>query len=139
MGRPPHDDEADQVTDQVAHMVAKLWQWHQGDFCPVDTWSPPINLYRLERRLEVCVDLAGVDRKTIDVTVEPGQLIIRGMRHAPEPPHGEREGMRILAMEIDHGRFCRTIDLPNLVDLPRVESEYKLGLLWIRLPLREPG
>lgn len=138
MGHPPHD-ELDQVSDQVAHLVSKLWQWHHGDFCPVDTWAPPINLYRLERRLEVCVDLAGVDRKSIDVNIEPGQLVIRGIRHAPEPPHDQREGMRILAMEIDHGRFCRTIELPNVVDLPRVESEYKNGLLWIRLPLRDPG
>lgn len=135
----PSQDELDQIGDQVSHMVSKLWQWNQGEFCPTDTWSPPINLYRLDRRLEVCVDLAGIDRRQVEVRVEPGKLTVRGERRSPEPPGAGRERMRILAMEIDHGRFCRTIVLPQGVDLARVESEYKHGLLWIRLPLREPG
>jgi HSP20 family molecular chaperone IbpA len=132
-------DEFEQVAGQLSQMMNKLWQWHTGDFCPVDTWSPAINYYRLERRIEICMDLSGVDRKHIDIRVEPGQLVVRGMRHAPEPSRQAGDLMRIDAMEIDHGRFCRTIRLPEHVDLVRVESEYDNGLLWIRLPLRAPG
>lgn len=47
--------------------------------------------------------------------------------------------MRILTMEIDHGSFRRVIKLPERVDLARIESEYKNGLLWVRLPLRDAG
>lgn len=132
-------DEFDQVTNQISQMMNKLWQWHTGEFCPVDTWSPAINSYRLERRIVICVDLAGIDRKHVEVRVEPGQLTIRGVRHPPEPRFSPGELLRIDSMEIDHGRFCRMLRLPDQVDLLRVESEYVDGLLWIRLPLREPA
>ncbi len=133
-------DEFDQLADHMSQMVNNLWQWHTGDFCPIDTWSPPINLYRLKTRIEVCVDLAGVEPQSIDLRIEPGQLVIRGSRRAPEPRQKlPQEKMQILAMEIDHGRFCRTVALPSQVDLVKVESEYEAGLLWIRLPLRSAG
>lgn len=132
-------DEIEQVSEQLSQIVNKLWQWHESSFCPVDSWSPPINMYKLDRRYEVCVDLAGLQPKSIDVRVEPGTLTIRGVRHAPEPVRLPSEPMRILAMEIDHGAFCRQIPLPDQIDLTRVESEYTQGFLWIRLPMRQHG
>lgn len=137
--RSPPRDELEQVAGHLNEMISKLWQWHSGDFCPVDTWSPPINFYRFERRVEVCVDIAGVDPKKIDVNVQPGVLTIRGARLAPEPKREPGEPMRIETMEIDHGRFCRVVQLPEHVDLTKVESQYLGGMLWVRLPFREPG
>ncbi len=109
-----------------------------GDFSTSRCWSPLVNIYRRARQLDVCVDLAGLDRKAIDVSLESNRLIIRGYRTAPEPRQ-EAEAMQILAMEIDHGPFSREIPLPDNVDRPRVTSAYEDGLLWIRLPLREPA
>jgi len=127
------------TADQIGQIAGTFWQWHFGDFSPGDSWAPPINVYRLDWRVEVCVCLAGVDKKTIDVAVKPGLLTVRGTREAPETAHGEGESMRILSMEIDHGPFCREVRLPEQVDLARVESEYRDGLLWIHLPLRYEG
>jgi HSP20 family protein len=132
-------EDIDVMASQLSQMMNKLWQWHTGDFCPIDTWSPSINVYRFDKRIELCCDLAGIEPRSIDVLVEPGRLLIRGLRQPPEPLRHEGEGMRILSMEIDHGPFCRTIRLPDQIDLTKVESEYRSGLLWIRLPLREPG
>lgn len=139
MPKNPPNDPVAHASTQMTQMLNRLWQWHESNFCPVDSWSPSINLYRMERRIEVCVDLAGMVARSIDVQVEPGRLTIRGVRAAPEPPRREGEAMRIVSMEIDHGAFCRVIGLPDQVDLTRVESEYTNGLLWIRLPLRIPG
>ncbi|MCC6579066.1 MAG: Hsp20/alpha crystallin family protein [Phycisphaeraceae bacterium] len=139
MSRGFPSDDFDEMSVQVSQMIGKLWQWHYGDFSPKDSWSPTINVYRLPRRLAVCVDLAGLDKQTIDVRVETGKLAIRGVRPAPDPPRSPEEPMRILTMEIDHGPFRREIKLPEQVDLSRVESHYDGGLLWIYLPLRNPG
>ena len=128
--------------DQPAISSSRLRQWsfqvvpQKFGFCPVDSWTPLVNLYQLDDRIEVCVDLAGVDPKKIDVQIEPGRLIISGERGTPEPPREDGETIRIVAMEIDHGQFCRTVALPDVVDIRRAESEYKSGLLWVRLPLR---
>ncbi len=132
-------EEFEELSDQLDSIVNRLWQRHFQDFCPSDAWAPPINLYRFERRLEVCADLAGVDGRSIDVRVEPGRLVIRGFRAAPEPTGQGKANMQIIAMEINHGPFCRTVNLPDNIDLARVKTQYRNGLLWIHLPLRDQG
>ena len=120
-------------------MVGKVWQFQYGDFCPTDSWAPPVNVYHLSERIEIAVDLAGIDRSNLDVRIEPRRLTIAGVRQPPEPDRPDNERMRIAAMEIDHGSFCRMIPLPDAVDLPRAKSEYVDGILWIHLPLRADG
>ncbi|MEM1354671.1 MAG: Hsp20/alpha crystallin family protein [Planctomycetota bacterium] len=96
-------------------------------------WTPQINFYQSANTLRVCVDLAGVPREQIGVSVEPGRLVITGVRLVPEPE--DTEAHRIRVMEIDHGRFERVVSLPEQVDLDQVTSHYLDGLLWISLPL----
>ena len=111
---------------------------HFRDFCPVDSWVPSVNLYRTRQRIDVCVDLAGVEASSVFVQMEMGQLVIRGVRTAPQPPARAHDQMRIISMEIDHGSFCRTISLPIQVDQMQIQTQYTKGLLWVRLSLVEP-
>ena len=37
-------------------------------------------------------------------------------------------------MEIDHGGFCREVELPEDVDRDRIAANYRNGMLWIELP-----
>lgn len=108
-----------------------------GQYRAAESWAPAMNVYHLPGRLAVCVDLAGVTREQIEVQLAPGKLSVAGRRTAPEPARADDEPMRIFTMEIDHGRFCRTLALPMHVDLDRATSEYRDGMLWITLPLRE--
>ncbi len=137
MTSPPRD-ETDAPGAEIAHVVTRFWRWQYGEFSPGGSWSPQINVYRLPDRMELCMELAGVDRPSIHVHVEPCRLAIRGRRSCPEPDHRPDEPIRIVCMEIDHGTFRREINLPPNVDLERVESVYSNGLLWIHLPLTEP-
>jgi HSP20 family protein len=101
------------------------------------TWEPAINAYRCDKCIRVCVDLAGVDRSRIDLTVEPERLILRGVRDVPEPTHDEGRAVQLLAMEIDYGPFEREVRLPASVDIEKVHAEQRNGLLWISLPLKQ--
>jgi HSP20 family protein len=98
------------------------------------TWQPAINAYRCEKGIRICVDLAGVDRKAIDLRVEPYSVVIRGTREVPEPKDSEGGPVEMLAMEIDYGPFERSVDLFDEVDIEKVHAEQKDGLLWIHLP-----
>ncbi len=127
--------QLDRVMDQLLHR-------HYPPLRTTNTWAPAINAYRLPDRLEVCVELAGVERGSIEVSVDAGRLTIRGVRQTPRPPGegvGEAGGpahIHILAMEIDDGAFERTVSLPREVDVRRVSAEQINGLLWVRLPLK---
>lgn len=100
-------------------------------------WEPAINAYRCENCIRICVDLAGVDRSLIDLTVEPRRLVIRGARELPEPTGDEGCAQQLLAMEIDYGPFEREINLPVEVELDQAHAEQRNGFLWIALPLRK--
>lgn len=124
-------------SNRLEQAFTQAWHWHYRDCQVQDTWSPSINIYRLPDRLEICVDLSGVQRESIDLRVEPGHLTLRGIRSTPEPQRGTGELMRIVNMEIDHGPFCRAVALPENIDSAQVESRYDNGLLWVHLPLRD--
>ena len=100
-------------------------------------WEPAINAYRCETCIRICVDLAGVERSLIDLTVEPRRVVIRGTRGLPEPTHEEGSAMQLLAMEIDYGPFMREVPLPAEVEIDQAHAEQRNGLLWISLPLKE--
>lgn len=100
---------------------------------PHAPWQPPMNAYLCDKSIRVCFDLAGVDKQHIDIQIEPGRLVVRGVRKAQEP--AEHYPQQILAMEIDHGPFRRELRLPAQVLRDEVTAEHHNGLLWINLPL----
>jgi HSP20 family protein len=103
----------------------------------IPTWQPAINAYRSDNWVRVCVDLAGVDRSDIELTVEPKRLTIRGAREVPEPPkEKKRDAVHMLVMEIDYGPFERTIELRDEIEVQKAHAEQQNGLLWIHLPLK---
>ncbi len=101
------------------------------------TWRPAINAYRCESCVRICVDLAGVDRPEIDLTISGQQLSLRGVREVPEPDGKSGPALQMIAMEIDYGPFERQIQLPDDVEVEKVHAEQKNGLLWIHLPLKK--
>jgi HSP20 family molecular chaperone IbpA len=114
----------------------ELSRSHFSRFAP-HGWEPAINAYRCEKSIRICVDLAGVDRAFINLTVEPRRVVIRGTRELPEPTDDEGCALQLLAMEIDYGPFIREVPLPAEVEIEQAHAEQRNGLLWISLPLKE--
>lgn len=99
-------------------------------------WQPAINAYRCEKCVRICVDLAGVEKSEIDLTVEPRRIVLQGTRDVPEPGDEEGRALQTIAMEIDYGPFARELELPTEVDVAEARAEQRNGLLWIILPLK---
>ena len=107
------------------------------NFRPSETWAPNVNLYETDHAYLVCVDLAGVEKREIDVIVEQQTLRIRGTREVPTPEDccgDQKIRARIHLMEIDHGHFCREVDLPANVERDQIAASHRNGMLWIELP-----
>jgi HSP20 family protein len=105
---------------------------------PPSAWQPAINAYLCDGSLVIYAELAGVDAATVSVRVSERQLVITGRRESPERRLRE-EGVRcaqLLAMEIEHGPFARTLSLPVDVDAAEARVEQTAGLLQIVLPFR---
>lgn len=102
-------------------------------YYPDESWTPAMNLYEDMRNYYAVLNLAGVGSQAIELDVNGGKLTIAGHRPTPPPPevHGK---LKLFHMEIDHGRFCRTLELPRGVDANKIEAVYRAGQLLITMP-----
>lgn len=92
-------------------------------------WTPAADVYNREDEFLIFVDLPGVSREALDISLDNDRLFIRGER----PPDAEAEER----MERPHGRFLRKFGpLPATVDQMSIAAEYRDGVLRLRLPKR---
>lgn len=92
------------------------------------TWAPPVDIFDLGDRLVIYADLPGVERESIDVTLEGDTLTLRAERKAyPEEAD-------YLCCERTSGTYRRVIQMPMEVDAQNIEAHYEDGILKITLP-----
>lgn len=106
-----------------------LEQW-QGE--PEErVWAPPVDIYDVGDSLLVFADLPGVDRDSIEATLEGDSLSLRAERKAYDLPGQEAE---YLCCERSAGTYRRVIQVPMRVDASKISAEYEDGILKITLP-----
>jgi HSP20 family protein len=93
-------------------------------------WIPAADVYEDEREYLLALDLPGINRDGLDVSLDDGRLVIRGDRRA-------QEGLNARRAERPQGRFVRTFSLPDAVDRAAISADYKDGVLLLRLPKRD--
>jgi HSP20 family protein len=109
-------------------------------FQPAEAFQPSVNLYETDTSYLVCVDLAGVIKDEIDLSVVGCCLTLRGTRVAPirQEPADAGQKYRVHLMEIDHGAFVREVELPPDVLQDRISATYRNGMLWVEVPKQPP-
>jgi len=82
------------------------------------------------------VDLPGVEAKDLDLAIEGRSLVIKAERN-----HVHETGTdKIHSMERSYGKVQRSIRLPQNVDLDKIDSKFKNGVLSIVVPkVAAPG
>ncbi len=98
-----------------------------------DFWHPKCDVFQTETEWVVLVELAGVHKDEINISVTAEYLRISGMRKL----HGEDSCTSFHSMEIETGRFARRVFFPDLSldkDNPRVQ--YVNGILRIAFSLQ---
>ena len=93
-------------------------------------WVPNTDVYVTEGTLVIKVELAGMRREDLDLTVEGNRLMISGQR-----PDGCRAPKcKFLVMEINYGFFESVIELPPGYDLAQAKATYLNGFLRVEVP-----
>jgi len=83
-----------------------------------------------EDRFIVKVELPGMKKEDIDISVTGNTLTIKGERKA-ETEVKEEE---YYCCERSYGNFFRSLTIPVSVDIEKIEAKYKDGVLEIDLP-----
>lgn len=94
-----------------------------------------VDVYETVGEIMVYMDVAGAEPDKISVTAERTRLVIAGERQLPSMKNNI---CRVHQLEIEQGRFQRTISLPVAVDVESASSRLKNGVLQVRLPKEQP-
>jgi HSP20 family protein len=93
-------------------------------------WSPNTDVYETPESLVVKMEIAGINKDDLDITLNDRVLLVRG--HRKDPCRQKRCSFR--QMEIDYGQFERRIVIPRSIDASRVRAQFHNGFLHIELP-----
>ena len=95
-------------------------------------WSPALDLYESGDHFVAVVELPGMRKEDIDISLHGGTLTISGERKR-ESTNGETAQRS----ERYVGTFRRSIALPTRVDATKVSATYQEGILKVTLPKAE--
>lgn len=97
-------------------------------------FQPAADVYETPAGLVIRLELAGVGKDDLSLTLHPRELVVSGRRRFPSTEAVQR----FYRLEIDYGRFERRFPLPKPVDEEMASADYQSGVLVVRLPWRRP-
>ena len=126
-------DDQSRLKHELEELFADLCQVPRL-VAPRRGFRPAIDVFRAEDppRIDIVVELAGVDPGEIDLSFADSVLTIRGKRR-----RSAGQGHHFQHMEIDYGTFERRVAISDPIDVDAVKASYDRGLLLIELPVAE--
>lgn len=97
------------------------------------TVLPNANIYEQDNNIVLALEMPGVDKDTLDVTIDSNNLMIKGKKKKDVIP----KGYDALYQERHFVRYKRTFELNVDVDRDKLKAEYKNGILKVSLPKSE--
>lgn len=98
---------------------------------PSASFHPAVDVAQVDDGFLLRAELAGVPKESVHVEVKDQILSISGERQAPETTS---KGYR--HSEIGYGKFERSFQLAESIDLDRVEAKFDNGFLEVKLALK---
>lgn len=123
------------ILHQVDQILEGAFDHSEMGRLPDACWKPALDIYELNHSLVILVELPGVIKKDIKVTIEGDILTITGVRQNLRP-----EGKHIChRIEIHQGPFRRSIKLNVPVKRDAIAAQFKDGLLQVEIPKEAAG
>lgn len=93
-------------------------------------WTPNTDVYVHAAGAVIKVELAGIRKEDLEITVEGPRLTISGARR-DECRNGK---CNFQVMEIHYGEFESVVELPTGFDLAQARASYQNGFLRVDVP-----
>ncbi len=95
-------------------------------------WNPALDLYQTPDNVMAVVELPGMRKEDIEISLHDGTLTIAGERQS-----ATNDGEKAERTERFSGKFRRSVTLPTRIDAGKVSATYKDGILTVTLPKAE--
>ncbi|MGH7371056.1 MAG: Hsp20/alpha crystallin family protein [Candidatus Methylomirabilales bacterium] len=122
----------ERLRSTMIEMMKSLF--HRGRPAPVrgSSFAPAIDVFETSSAVIVLMEIAGTDRKDIEVHLDGRRLRIAGARRVAAPVNAQR----CHQMEIESGPFERWVSLDFVPSRDAIEAVYQDGFLRITIPKR---
>jgi HSP20 family protein len=119
----------DAVSQELQVQEKREVEKKQEATVPARTFVPATDIFESAESLTIVMEMAGVDKKHLDVSVEDGVLNVEGRLD-----FSKYEGMQPIYTEYNIGHYRRSFSLSGKVDQGRITAQMKDGVLTLVLP-----
>ena len=116
------------TSQELAVQQKKELATKQEATVPARYFVPNTDIYETDDALTIVMEVPGVEKQHIDVTLEDDVLKIEG-----KIDHSKYEGMEPVYSEYNVGHFARTFSLSNKIDQRGIVADLQDGVLTVTL------
>lgn len=129
--RDPFESLVD-LQDEIGRWFGRpAWPRRFGRLFETDGhWAPRIDVFEDGNDIVVKADLPGVKKEDVEITLEGGDLVLKGERKAEK----EIKEEHYYRMEHTYGSFYRRVPLPAGTAATDIKASFKEGVLELRAP-----
>jgi HSP20 family protein len=118
------------LLDEVERIANHAWE-HWGLMpSPSAGLIPDMDLYEEKGELVVKMELPGLKKDDIDISLEGDRLIVKGSKKEEQT----KQDTTYYRSERCFGQFYRSVTLPHQVKSDKIQAHFENGVLEIRLP-----
>lgn len=97
-------------------------------------WIPEVDIAEDDNEFTITADLPDVPKEQIHVFMEDGSLTIQGERLREK----EEKKKHYHRLERSHGKYLRSFQMPEDVNVEKIDARFHDGVLTLHLP-KQPG
>src|SRR5215211_3237015 len=99
---------------------------------PLRHFLPDADIFETEQALTVVLEMPGVDRENMEVTIEDNVLSVEG-----RVDFSKYAGLQPIYSEYNIGNYARSFRIASQIDQSKISAEVKDGVMTLTLPKAE--
>lgn len=123
------------IQDEMNRVMDRFFspELFEGSDFSTSRWLPNMDVQEDKDRFTISMELPGLSKDDVSLTVREGVLTIEGERKQED----EKEGVNYHRVERRYGKFLRSFQLPVRVQEDKIEAVFKEGVLTVQIPKAE--
>lgn len=125
-------DEIKKTRQDIDILMSEMIGYSKISMFKHNYYNPPVDIYQTKKEYIIVVELPGMSKDEITISVSDDILYVKGVRRVREKDNK----VSYYHMEISYGPFERRIRIPRNIDYESMNVTLDNGLLKIILPLK---
>lgn len=96
-------------------------------------FTPSVDIAETEKAFEIQMQLPGVKKSDVNIEIDNNQLVVSGERKFENETNDKNYHSR----ESYYGKFSRSFNMPDIVNVDKINATQEDGILTITLPKDE--